>query len=67
MKYYIHSVPGRLRIESPELRDNPAKKEELESFMKNISGISAVEVPGMSGSAIIHFKEDRLRGDYRDS
>jgi len=60
MKYYIHSVPGRLRIQSPVLHDNPVKKQEFESFMKCINGVSAVEVHTITGSAIIQFDEKKI-------
>ena len=60
MKYYIHWVPGRLRIQSPVLQDNPARKQEFESFIKCITGVSAVEVHTITGSAIIHFDEKKI-------
>ena len=57
MKYYIHSVPGRMRIESPVLHDNPVKAKEFETFIKRLKGISAIEIHASTGSAIIHFDE----------
>jgi len=56
MKYYIHYVPGRMRIESPVLHD-PVKAKEFETFMKGLNGIAAIEVHPATGSAIMHFDE----------
>lgn len=60
MKYYIHYVPGRMRIESPVLHENPAKIKEFEGFIRGIDGISAVETNLPTGSAIIHFDEKKI-------
>jgi copper chaperone CopZ len=60
MKYYIHYVPGRMRIESPVLHDNTAKAKEFETFIKGFNGISAIEIHAATGSAIIHFEEKKI-------
>lgn len=57
MKYYIHHVPGRMRIESPVLHDNPVKANEFEKFIEGINGISAIDIHTVTGSAVIHFDE----------
>ncbi|HXX80032.1 MAG TPA: hypothetical protein VEI46_00655 [Thermodesulfovibrionales bacterium] len=60
MKYYIHYVPGRMRIESPALRNNPAKAKEFEIFIKGLNDISAIEIHAATGSAIMHFDEKTI-------
>ena len=60
MKYYVHYTPGRLRIESPSLHDNPAKAEEFRTLVGGLSGILAIEVRDTTGSAIIHFDEKTI-------
>ncbi len=60
MKYYIHYVSGRIRIQSPVLNDNIAKAKEFEAFIKGLNGISAIEIHAATGSAIIHFDEKRI-------
>src|SRR5208283_5401262 len=57
MKYYIHYVPGRMRIESPVLHDNSPKATEFETLMKGLKGISTIEIHAATGSAVIHFDE----------
>ena len=59
MKYYIHYVPGRMRIESPMLHDS-LKTKESETLMKGLDGISAIEIHADTGSAIIHFDEKKI-------
>jgi len=60
MNYYIHYVTGRMRIESPVLHDNPVKAEEIETLIKRLNGISAIEIHATTGSAIIHFDEKKI-------
>ncbi|HAM50528.1 MAG TPA: hypothetical protein DCP92_07445 [Nitrospiraceae bacterium] len=60
MQYYIHYIPGRMRIQSPVLYENPAKAKEFEIFVKGLDGISAVEIHAATGSAIMHFDEKKI-------
>jgi hypothetical protein len=60
MEYYIHYVPGRMRIQTPTIHENSAKAQEFECFMRGIAGMTAVETHIVTGSAIIHFDEKKL-------
>lgn len=60
MEYYIHYVPGRIRIQTPKLHDNAGNAEEFEKFVQRVEGITAVETRTITGSAIIHFDEERI-------
>jgi hypothetical protein len=60
MEYYIHYVPGRIRIQTPILHENLNKAEQFGRFMKGIGGITAVETHTVTGSAIIHFDERKI-------
>ena len=60
MEYYVHYVPGRLRIQTPVLRDNPKKAEEFERFIKGLDGITTVEIHIVTGSATLHFDEKKI-------
>jgi len=60
--YYIHDIPGRLRIESPVLKDNDANAQRFEAFVKSIPGVTSVEMKLDIGSAIMHY--DRTRIDH---
>lgn len=54
MSYYIHQIPGRLRIKSPAVKRNQTMADAVESFLKAISGIRSVSVNTVTGSIIIH-------------
>ncbi len=60
MEYYIHYVPGRIRIETPVIRENPEKAEQFQTFIKGIEGITAVETHTVTGSAVLHFDEKKI-------
>ena len=62
MDYYIHDIPGRLRIESPVLKNNEAHAQKFEVFVKSIPGVTSVEMKVDIGSAIMHY--DRTRIDH---
>ncbi len=62
MHYYIHDIPGRLRIESPVLKDNETNARKFETFVKAIHGVTSVELKVDIGSAIIHY--DRALIDH---
>lgn len=62
MDYYMHDIPGRLRIESPVLKDNDANAQRFEAFVKSIPGVTSVEMKLDIGSAIMHY--DRTRIDH---
>jgi len=62
VNYYIHDIPGRLRIESPALKDNAAHAQSFETFVKSIPGVTSVEMKVDIGSATIHY--DRTRMDH---
>ena len=60
MEYYIHYVPGRIRIETPVICENPQRAEVFQKFVKGIEGITAVETHTVTGSAVLHFDEKRI-------
>lgn len=62
MNYYIHDIPGRLRIESPVLKNNEPNAQKFEAFVKNIPGVTSVEMKVDIGSAIMHY--DRTLIDH---
>jgi len=57
MGYYIHYVPGRIRIQTPFLHNNPRKAVEFETYIKGIKGIISVKSSIVAGSATMLFDE----------
>jgi copper chaperone CopZ len=63
MRYYLHYVPGRIRIETPVIHENPPAAAQLETFMKTVPGIKSVETEIITGSAVMYFDEKVLTKD----
>lgn len=55
MSYYIHQIPGRLRIKSPAVKRKPTMAEAVEVLLKTIEGIRSVAVNTITGSITIHY------------
>src|SRR5208283_3487330 len=60
MEYYIHQVPGRLRIQTPVLHNNPQKTDEFTKNIKNISGILSLKINPLTGSALLLYDEKKI-------
>lgn len=60
MKYYIHHVPGRIRIETPFIHENPSNAQQFEADMKVIIGILSIKTDHFTGSAIILYDEKTI-------
>jgi copper chaperone CopZ len=57
MEYYIHQVPGRIRIQTPLFQNNPEKVKQFEDFIRNIKGITSVATNPVTGSALLLYDE----------
>jgi len=55
MTYYIHHVPGRLRIKSPMVKNSRTAKHELLNLLRTVRGIDRVTVNGVTGNCLIHY------------
>jgi hypothetical protein len=58
MSYYVHEVPGRLRIKMPALRRNPKLGREIETLLRNFSGITYSSVNSVTGSVLVNYDTD---------
>jgi cation-transporting P-type ATPase C len=58
--YYIHYTPGRMRIQTPVLQDNPVRAEEFEDYFKRVHGIVSVRTNSTTGSALFYFDEKKI-------
>ncbi len=55
MSYYMHNVPGRLRVKSPLLKRNAGAAEELKKTLSTMPGIAAVDFNPTTGSLLINY------------
>jgi hypothetical protein len=55
MSYYVHEVPGRLRVKIPSLKRNQREAICVQSLLRRVSGVGSVAVNTVTGSLVIHF------------
>jgi len=55
MSYYLHNVPGRLRIKSPLLRRNNEAGDDVRKALSSIPGVAAVDYNYVTGSLLINY------------
>jgi cation transport ATPase len=55
MSYYMHNVPGRLRVKSPLLKRNNDAGNELKKALSTIQGVAAVDFNPTTGSLLINY------------
>ena len=54
MGYYCHITPGRLRIKTPIIKQNPAEIEKVRGLLLSVSGVDAVSINVLTGSITIN-------------
>jgi hypothetical protein len=59
MKYYMHSVPGRLRIKIPAIKGHPEKAETVQALLKDLDGILSIRANTVTGSIVIRYEPGR--------
>lgn len=60
MGYYVHEVPGRMRIKIPDIKGNRALADELQCFLTDISGVESATANTVTGSVLITHDPDAL-------
>jgi len=63
-QYYIHNVPGRLRLKSPVVRKNQEVADEIKKMLGTMNGIAVVEINLVTGSILINYNPKTLQ--YKD-
>lgn len=61
MSYYIHNVPGRLRIKSPVIKNNRNVADELKKTLSMLYGISTVDINLTTGSLLINYNSKSVK------
>ncbi len=60
MSYYVHELPGRLRIRIPSLRKNPGDLIKLQNYVEDFSAVNSTSVNEVTGSIIINYDKNRI-------
>lgn len=55
MSYYIHNVPGRLRIKTPAVKKNQNAADNIRKMLGTINGIAVVEINILTGSILVNY------------
>lgn len=56
MGYYLHDVPGRLRVRIPSLKRNSQRVTDIQVLSKSIPGIKSTSVNTLTGSVVFHYQ-----------
>ena len=60
MSYYVHDVPGRLRVKTPAIKGNPARALQIEELLSKKEGVLSVVSNKTTGSVVINYDSDVL-------
>ena len=63
MSYYLHNVPGRLRVKSPLLRRNSPAADEVRKALSLIPGVATVDFNPTTGSLLINYNHRSTNPD----
>ena len=55
MSYYIHDVPGRLRVKSPIIKRNRNVANEVERLMETVEGVDIININLATGSLLVNY------------
>ena len=60
MSFYLHHVPGRLRLRMPELRGKRIACDDAKRLAGSIPGVIEAEANPITGSLLVFYDEQRL-------
>ena len=55
MKYYVHDVPGRLRVKIPTIKGNAAEAEGIRDIVESMRGVKEVSINSVTGSVVVYY------------
>jgi copper chaperone CopZ len=61
MSYYMHNVPGRLRIKSPIIKNNKHVADELKKSLSTLHGIATVDINLITGSLLVNYNSKSVK------
>ena len=60
---YTHHIPGRLRMRTASVKDNPSMACAVQSLILSISGVKRVETNTVTGSLTTYYDTSATSGD----
>ena len=55
MSYYVHNIPGRLRVKTPFVKGDPDTAESIRKLLEAVEGVDSTAVRTLTGSVIINY------------
>ena len=63
MKFYVHDVPGRLRVKIPMLKGKAEMSEGVHDLFRYMAGIKSVSVNNLTGSVVFQYDPEVVRSN----
>jgi len=63
MSYYVHQIPGRLRLRIPELKKNPRIARDIQELLEDLPGINSSSANTVTGSIIAHYDPQLINAE----
>jgi hypothetical protein len=60
MGYYLHHVPGRIRIKIPQIKHRPDQAGKIREMLKEQGGISQMNINLSTGSVVVYYDPETL-------
>jgi len=60
MSYYVHHLPGRLRVKIPKLRNHQGRARRVGDLLAAQDGVTGVTVNPLTGSVLVNYDSDLL-------
>lgn len=60
MSYYVHDVPGRLRVKIPSLKRSSGTAEDIRRILDSIEGVDSTAVNPLTGSVLVTYDSKSL-------
>jgi copper chaperone CopZ len=59
MRYYMHSIPGRLRVKIPAIKGHPEKAKTVQALLRDLDGIESIRANTVTGSVVVKYEPGR--------
>lgn len=64
MVFYVHEVPGRVRIKIPMLKRNKKEAETLRGILEEMEGVVSTSTNTVTGSVVINYDDDLVSSQH---
>lgn len=60
MDYYIHTIPGRLRVKIPLIKGDSPRAFQVQELLESLDGVESVAANTLTGSVVVNYDSDIL-------